>query len=50
MILGAGLALLFAPKAGREIRHDIAEKVGEIGEDLRVPAPQPATPSNSPST
>ena len=29
MILGAGLALLFAPKAGHEIRHDIAERVGE---------------------
>ncbi|MDZ4684421.1 MAG: hypothetical protein SH850_04975 [Planctomycetaceae bacterium] len=31
VILGAGLALLLAPKPGREIRHDIAEKVGEIG-------------------
>jgi len=28
IMLGAGLALLFAPKAGHEIRHDIAEKVG----------------------
>ena len=41
MILGAGLALLFAPKAGHEIRHDIAEKVGEIGEHLRAQAPHP---------
>jgi hypothetical protein len=49
MILGAGLALLFAPKAGHEIRHDIAEKVGEIDEHLRAPAPQPATPANSPN-
>jgi gas vesicle protein len=32
VILGAGLALLLAPKADRERRHDSAEKVGEIGE------------------
>ena len=49
MILGAGLALLFAPKAGNEIRHDIAEKVGEIGGHLRAQAPQPAAPANPPS-
>jgi hypothetical protein len=49
MILGAGLALLFAPKAGHEIRHDIAEKVGEIGEHLRAQAPAPAAPANGPS-
>ncbi len=45
MILGAGLALLFAPKAGHEVRHDIAEKVGEIGEHLRAQAPQPGASS-----
>jgi hypothetical protein len=49
MILGAGLALLFAPKAGHEIRHDIAEKVGEIGGHLRAQVPQPAAPANPPS-
>ena len=49
MILGAGLALLFAPKAGHEIRHDIVEKVGEIGEHLRAQVPQPATSTNGPS-
>jgi hypothetical protein len=48
-ILGAGLALLFAPKAGHEIRHDIAEKVGEIGEHLRAQAPPPTAPANGPS-
>ena len=48
MILGAGLALLFAPKAGNEIRDDIAEKVGEIGEHLRSQVPQPATSTNGP--
>jgi len=45
MILGAALALLFAPKAGHEIRHDIAEKVGEIGGHLRAQAPQSAAPA-----
>ena len=50
LILGAGLALLLAPKAGNETRHDIAEKVGEIGEHLRVRATQPAAPANPPST
>ncbi len=49
MILGAGLALLFAPKSGDEIRHDIAEKVGEIGEHLRASAPQPAASANPPN-
>jgi hypothetical protein len=49
IVLGAGLALLFAPKAGHEIRHDIAEKMGEMGEHLRAPAPQPATSPNGPS-
>jgi hypothetical protein len=49
MILGAGLALLFAPKAGQEIRHDIAETVGEMGEHLRAQVPQPATSTNGPS-
>lgn len=48
MMLGAGLALLFAPKAGHQIRHDIAEKVGEIGGHFRAQAPQPAsTAANS---
>jgi hypothetical protein len=46
MILGAGLALLFAPKAGHEMRHDIAEKVGEIDEYLRETTPEPATSTN----
>ena len=40
--LGAGLALLLAPKSGRETRHDIAEKVGEMSEQLRVAVPEPA--------
>ena len=48
MILGGGLALLFAPKAGHQIRHDIAAKVVEIGEQLRVAA-QPPPSTNEPS-
>ena len=44
MILGAGLALLFAPKVGHEIRHDIAEKIGALNEHLlRAPATQSVT-------
>ena len=46
MILGAGLALLFAPKTGQEIRQDIAETVGEMGGHLRAQAAQPAVPAN----
>lgn len=42
MILGAGLALLFAPMAGREIRSGIADKVGELGDQLRADPVSPA--------
>jgi hypothetical protein len=48
MMLGAGLALLFAPKAGHQIRRDIAEKVGEIGEHFRAHAPHPASAAADP--
>jgi hypothetical protein len=45
LLLGAGLALLFAPKPGNELRHELAHKgqdlagkvggkVGELGERL----------------
>jgi hypothetical protein len=46
MILGAGLGLLLAPKAGHEIRHDIAEKVGEISEHLRAQVAQSPPSTN----
>ncbi len=49
MILGAGLAILFAPKAGHEIRHDLAQRVGEMSEHFRAHAPQPGMPANGPS-
>jgi hypothetical protein len=50
IFLGAGLALLFAPKAGHEIRRDIAEKVGEMGDHRRAQAPQAGTSANGPIT
>ncbi len=34
LLLGAGLALLFAPQPGDEMRRDIAEKVEAIGKRL----------------
>jgi hypothetical protein len=45
MILGAGMALLFAPKSGHEIRADFAE----IGERFRSQVPQPATSTKGPN-
>lgn len=35
IVLGAGLALLFAPKVGSELRHSIADRVGAVAEQLR---------------
>ncbi len=46
MLLGAGLALLFAPKTGQETRNDIAEKVDEIGELLRSQVSPPSASTN----
>jgi hypothetical protein len=46
MLLGAGLAVLFAPKAGHEIRHDIGEKIGEIGEQLHTKVSPTAETTN----
>jgi hypothetical protein len=47
MILGAGLALLFAPMTGHEVRDGIAEKVSEVGEHFRAQeAPPPASPAS----
>jgi hypothetical protein len=43
MILGAGLALLFAPMAGREIRSGIAGQVGELGDQFRADPVSPAS-------
>lgn len=35
VLLGAGLALLFAPKAGSELRGEITEKLSEAKEKIR---------------
>jgi hypothetical protein len=32
MLIGAGLALLFAPKPGPELRQDLADRFNEVGE------------------
>ncbi|HEY0867396.1 MAG TPA: YtxH domain-containing protein [Fimbriimonas sp.] len=29
-IIGAAAGLLFAPKAGTELRHDLTDKIGEL--------------------
>jgi hypothetical protein len=50
MILGAGLALLFAPMTGHEIRDGIAEKVSEIGDHLRAQPPERPRAVDEPST
>lgn len=39
IIVGAGLALLFAPKVGTELRHAIADKVGAVADQLRAQMP-----------
>lgn len=35
MLFGAGLALLFTPKSGTELRRDLSEKMGEYGNQAR---------------
>lgn len=35
MLFGVGLALLFAPKSGSELRQDLSEKVHEYGSQAR---------------
>ena len=34
VVMGAGLALLFAPKTGRDLRHDLGESTGHAREAL----------------
>lgn len=46
ILLGAALAVLFAPKAGKDTRRDIGEKLEEFGEQFHSsPAAAPATTS-----
>lgn len=34
VVVGAGVALLFAPKPGREMRHDLGEQMGSLGKKV----------------
>lgn len=34
-LVGGALALLFAPKAGHELRQDLGERLGEAGERVK---------------
>jgi hypothetical protein len=34
LLLGAGLAFLLAPTTGQQLRHDLAEKIGDVGHKL----------------
>ena len=43
MIIGVGLALLFAPKPGQELRKDIAEKVSAGMEQAGLQTESPNT-------
>jgi len=40
MMLGAGLALLFAPKPGEELRQEIAEKFNEVNRRFSSEGPE----------
>ena len=35
MVIGAGVALMVAPKPGRELRQDIGRRAGELGQTVR---------------
>lgn len=39
-VVGAGAALLFAPKSGRELRHDLSVKAGELKTTVRSALPK----------
>jgi hypothetical protein len=44
LLVGAGLALLFAPSSGRELREELSERAAEL-RDRAVAAGEPATES-----
>lgn len=43
LLVGAGLALLFAPSSGRQLREEIGERVADL-RDRAAAAVEPATP------
>ncbi|MCO5166369.1 MAG: YtxH domain-containing protein [Planctomycetes bacterium] len=36
VIVGAGLGMLFAPKSGDELRHDLSQRAGDLGRRVGV--------------
>lgn len=40
LLVGVGMALLLAPKSGRELRDDLTRRAGTIGENVRNRFPQ----------
>jgi hypothetical protein len=44
ILLGAGVALVLAPKSGRELRGDLSRQANQLGE--RVRERMPALPTN----
>ncbi|MFN2377525.1 MAG: YtxH domain-containing protein, partial [Candidatus Binatia bacterium] len=46
MLVGAGLALLFAPKPGQELRKDLAEKVNAGMEQVGLQAASTDSPGS----
>ena len=48
IILGAGLALLLAPKSGHQIRQDLAEKVSDMSDQLRTAASHAIATASAP--
>lgn len=45
LLIGAGVALLFAPKTGRELRSDIGRRAGQLTDNLRNAVPRGRTES-----
>ena len=39
MVIGAGVALMMAPKPGRELRADIGKRAGQLGQTFRERLP-----------
>lgn len=48
LLIGAGLALLLAPKAGSELREDLREKLGKLGSAVEDKASQAASQYRAP--
>jgi len=40
LAIGAGIGLLFAPKAGRELRNDLGRRAGQLTDSVRNAVPK----------